>query len=84
MSCKLSLISQAGGNRLWAGTVQHWAGGVTSVTVPEPFLGTQQPLTAQGTGQDKAKPPEIQGLCCAGGAGWGDPLGTAQDRDPPG
>lgn len=47
MSCKLSLISRAGGDRLWAGAVQSsW--GVTRVTVPEPFLGTQQPLTPQG------------------------------------
>lgn len=41
-----------------------------NVTVPKPFLGTQQLSIHSGTAQHKAKTPGIQGLCCAGGAGW--------------
>lgn len=67
---------------LWAGAVQLWAGRSRVSLSSGLFWGLS---LHWGTGQHSAKAPEVQGLRCAGGAGWDGPLvtlGTAQDQDP--
>lgn len=87
MSCKVSLISQAGGDWIWAGAVQHRAGEGHECHCPQ-AISEDSAASHSTVGQDnKAKTPEIQGLCCAGGAGWDSPLvtlGMAQIQDPTG
>lgn len=61
------------------------AGGSQGSLSPSHFWGLSSLSLHKGTGRHEAKAPEIQGLCCAGGAGWDGPLvtlGTAWDQDP--